>query len=90
MSETRDGVIALLEEHGTHQEIESIFELAWTHSQIELRYLNLSVEDANLYQKLASHVIYFSPNRIYNRDMIEANTKGDQRYGHREFQEIFP
>ena len=76
VGETRDEVIALLEEHGTHQEIESIFELAWTHSQIELRYLNLSVEDANLYQKLASHVIYFSPNRIYNRDMIEANTKG--------------
>lgn len=76
VAENKDDVIALAKEYGTHQGIESIFELAWTHSQIELRYLGLSSEDASLYQKLASHVIYHSPSRIYSKDIIKGNDKG--------------
>ena len=38
-----------------------VFDLAWAHCQVELRHLRLSTEEAHLYQRLASHLIYAGP-----------------------------
>lgn len=76
VAESRDEAIDLAREYGSPQGVESTFELALTHSQVKLRYLDISVEAANLYQKMASHVLYYSPSRIYQGDILEINTKG--------------
>jgi len=43
-----------------------VFELAWTHSQVVLRQLNASEAEAQLYARLANHVIY--PNAALRAD----------------------
>ena len=35
--------------------------MAWAHSQVELRQLHMTGQEAHLYQRLASHVIYAGP-----------------------------
>lgn len=73
---SREEAIELAREYGSSKPIESTFELAWTRSQVELRYLDISFGDANLYQSMASHVLYKSPNKMLQRDTIMKNSKG--------------
>ena len=49
--------------------------LAWTRSQVELRHLNLDAEDAHLYQRLASRILYSDPSLRPRSDVLELNTK---------------
>lgn len=51
-------------------------EMAWTHNQIELDFLNINSEQANLYQRMASHIIFQSPTRIHLVDSIKNLNKG--------------
>ncbi len=49
--------------------------LAWTRSQVELRHLNLDAEDAHLYQRLASRILYSDPSLRPRSNVLELNTK---------------
>jgi cyclic beta-1,2-glucan synthetase len=50
--------LALADQYHDFHGITRCFELAWAHSQVELRHLHMSAEDAHLYQRLAAHVLY--------------------------------
>ena len=52
------------------------FVLAWTHSQIELRFLQLTAEKAHLAQRLACRLLYPSPRRRTQADIIARNQHG--------------
>ena len=49
--------------------------LAWTRSQIELRHLNLDAEDAHLFQRLASRILYSDPSLRPRPNILELNTR---------------
>ena len=51
------------------------FEMAWAHSQVELRHLHLPTEYAHLFLRLAGHVIYTSPT-IRSAKAMAANRQG--------------
>lgn len=51
-------------------------EMAWTHNRMELDFLNISSEQAYLYQRMASHIIFQSPTRILLGDSIKNLNKG--------------
>lgn len=55
---TRQGVIDLVDRHRQEAAYDRAVTLAWTQGQIQLRHLSIGIEDANLYQTLASHLIY--------------------------------
>lgn len=55
---TRQGVIDLVDRHRQEAAYDRALTLAWTQAQIQLRHLSIGIEDANLYQTLASHLIY--------------------------------
>ena len=60
------------------------FEMAWAHSQVELRQLHMTGQEAHLYQRLASHVIYAGPALRAPQDVLKANEQGQPglwRYG---------
>ncbi|MFY9176826.1 MAG: glucoamylase family protein [Caldicoprobacterales bacterium] len=63
VAETREEVINLAKEYQNTAVVSRAFELAWTHSQVEMRYLNLTSSELNLYQKMLSSIIYTSPGR---------------------------
>ncbi|NMA94473.1 MAG: glycosyl transferase [Clostridiales bacterium] len=73
---SRDEAISLARENSSQGSIESAFELAWTRNQVELKYLGISLEDANFYQELASHILYHSPNKAGQGDIIVKNNRG--------------
>lgn len=58
VAESRDAVLDLVDRHRQHTAYDRAKMLAWTQAQIQLRHLGVSSEEANLYQSLASHLIY--------------------------------
>lgn len=63
VADTREEVINLAREYRSAAVIARAFELAWTHSQVEMRYLNISSAEVSLYQKMLSSIIYTNPAR---------------------------
>jgi cyclic beta-1,2-glucan synthetase len=63
IADTRDEAINLAKDYQNTSVISRAFELAWTHSQVEMRYLNISPSEINLYQKMLSSMIYTSSAR---------------------------
>ena len=49
--------------------------LAWTTSQVELRHLNLDTEEAHLYQRLASRILYSDASLRPSSRVLAMNTK---------------
>src|SRR6202008_18205 len=66
MTDTREAALHLIDKYQDRHLADRVFELAWTHSHVVLRQLNASEGDAQLYGRLASHVIY--PNAALRAD----------------------
>lgn len=52
------------------------FDLAWSRNRLELRELNLTPQQANLFQWMAAHLFYFNPYRRPRIDSLLQNNKG--------------
>jgi cyclic beta-1,2-glucan synthetase len=76
VSETREAALALLEKYSDHHSAERVFDLSWTHSQVVLRQLDLTEADTQLYERLASHLIYANPTLRAPRGIIARNKSG--------------
>lgn len=50
-------------------------EIAWTQTQVQLRHLNIPVEKAHLYQRLASRIIFSDPSLRPRSYFLAKNTK---------------
>ncbi len=57
-ADSRQGVLDLVDRHRQAAAYDRALTLAWTQAQIQLRHLSIGIDDAHLYQTLASHVIY--------------------------------
>ncbi|PYV93515.1 MAG: hypothetical protein DMG05_01380 [Acidobacteria bacterium] len=57
-AESRERALALVEKYRELQATNRAFELAWTHAQLEFRYLGIQVDEAQRFQQLASHMLY--------------------------------
>ena len=57
-AESRDEALALADQFREPAAASRAFELAWAHSQVEHRHHDRSGEDAHLYQRLASHIVF--------------------------------
>ncbi|MDQ5965236.1 MAG: cyclic beta,2-glucan synthetase [Cyanobacteriota bacterium erpe_2018_sw_39hr_WHONDRS-SW48-000098_B_bin.30] len=74
--ESREGCTALVAKYKDKSLSERVFELAYTHSQVGLRHLNATDIDAQLFNTLASALIY--PNKAFRAEpgIIAKNTRG--------------
>jgi cyclic beta-1,2-glucan synthetase len=57
-AETREAVLDLVDRHSQSAAYDRALMLAWTQAQIQLRHMSISIEQAQQYQILASHLIY--------------------------------
>jgi cyclic beta-1,2-glucan synthetase len=58
MADSRAGCLQLIGKYRDRHLADRVFDLAWTHSQVLLRQLNASLADAQLYEQMASWIIY--------------------------------
>jgi len=67
---TREDAIDLADKHRDPQAFERASTLAWTQAQMQLRHLGVGADEANLFQRLANHVLYSDPTLRPPADVI--------------------
>ena len=72
----RAACLALLEKYRNNVYANRVFEMASSHSQVALRQLNITAEDASLYNQLASAVIFASPEMRGDSKYLQQNRLG--------------
>ncbi|MNZ04322.1 N,N'-diacetylchitobiose phosphorylase [compost metagenome] len=58
VSASREGCLQLIDKYRDRHLADRVFDLAWTHSQVLLRQLNVSLADAWLYEQMAASILY--------------------------------
>jgi cyclic beta-1,2-glucan synthetase len=84
LADSRDQALTLADQYHDFHGITRGFELAFAHSQVELRHLHISAQEAHLYQRLAAHVLYAGSALRAPRSILTANRQGQPalwRYG---------
>ncbi|WP_312061843.1 GH36-type glycosyl hydrolase domain-containing protein [Pantoea septica] len=76
ISESRQQSLALMEKYRDHPIADRVFELAWSHSLVVLRQMNASEDDATLFNRLASAVLYSSQELRAESGVISRNRRG--------------
>ena len=67
---SRTDVLALVDKHQDVNAFDRAATLAWAQAQVQLRHLDVGAEEANLFQRLAGHVLYASPSMRPSSDAI--------------------
>jgi cyclic beta-1,2-glucan synthetase len=75
VADTREEALALADQYHDIHGVTRAFELAWAHSQVELRHLHLSAEEAHLFQRLAGHVV-FAGRALRSTSALSTNRQG--------------
>lgn len=76
IASSRDETLELSKKYYDGSSIHRAFELALTRSQVETVYLNLKTDEIETYQDLISHILFLSPLRRKNKELLKRNTKG--------------
>jgi len=76
VTESRALSIQLLEKYRDQPIADRVFELAWSHSQIVLRQINANEDDAKLFNRLASAVLFPGPELRAGAEILSRNRRG--------------
>ena len=76
IGDTRLQSLALLEKYRDHHIADRVFEIAWSHSQVVLRQLNATEDDAGLFNRLAGAVLFASQEMRGEAQTIINNRRG--------------
>lgn len=58
VASSRQGVLDLIDKHQDPNAFDRASTLAWTQAQVQLRHLNINADEANTFQRVASHILY--------------------------------
>jgi cellobiose phosphorylase len=79
----RPGCEALLDKYRDRRLADRVFDLAWTHSQVVRRQINATQAEAQLYERLASHVLYANSLLRAGASILQQNQRGQSGlWGH--------
>ncbi len=73
---SREAALVLADQYHDVHGVQRAFELAWAHTQVQLRHLHLSAEGAHLYQRLAAHLLYAGSALRAPAAVLAANRQG--------------
>ena len=76
IGESRAACLQLAEKYQDRRLADRAFEMAWTHSQVALRQINVTEVDAQLYGRLASSIIYANATLRAEAGVIAKNRRG--------------
>lgn len=60
ITESKEEAVSLAKKYSELQNVKRVFSLAWSQSQVELNYLGIKPNQANLYQCMASKIIFIN------------------------------
>ncbi|HEX5447245.1 MAG TPA: glucoamylase family protein [Pirellulales bacterium] len=73
---SREEALSLADQYHDFHSVNRAFELAWAHSQVQLRHLHLTSEEVHLFQRLASQVVYAGRTLRGSQKALLANCQG--------------
>ncbi|MBL6613052.1 MAG: glycosyl transferase [Reyranella sp.] len=76
VAHSREALLDAIDKHQDTNAFERAATLAWTQAQVQLHHLDVAPAQANLYQRLAGHVIYASPALRSSSDTIRRGLAG--------------
>ncbi len=76
LGENRDVCMGLVEKYQDRRLSDRVFDLAWTHSQVLLRQLNVTESEAQIYGCLAGSIIYANSSLRADPDIFKKNLRG--------------
>jgi len=76
VAETREQAQTIATRYRDYGAVGRAFELAWTQSQVELRYLEITADDALRFQRLATFALYPDPRVRARPDTLRRNRLG--------------
>ena len=83
VSDSREGCLQLIDKYRDRHLADRVFDLAWTHSQVLRRQFNISQVDAQLYEHLATSVIYANAAYRAEAGVLAANQRNQSGlWGH--------
>lgn len=69
----REGCVRLIEKFRDNHLADRVFNLAWTHNQMQLHQFNVDIKDALLYEQMTAAIIYPDISNRAERAVLEAN-----------------
>jgi cyclic beta-1,2-glucan synthetase len=75
VAEDRDACLGLIDKYQDRSLADRVFDLAWTHSQVALRQINVTEADAQLYGRIASRIIYANSSLRADASIIAGNRR---------------
>ena len=76
MADSRELALCLVGKYRDRHLADRVFDLAWTHCQVELQQINAVEADAQLYARLAGAVLYASPALRVDAALLIRNRRG--------------
>ncbi len=76
VANTREEALGLADHYHDFNGVTRGFELAWAHSQVELRHLHISAQDVHLFLRLAAYIFYASPALRAPAAVLKSNREG--------------
>jgi len=76
IDDSRDACMHLLAKYRDRHLADRVFDLAWTHGQVLLSQLNARLTDAQLYERMATSIIYANASMRADARILMANRRG--------------
>jgi cyclic beta-1,2-glucan synthetase len=73
---TREAALALVDKYREPTIFERTTNLAWTQAQVQLRHLGIDADEAHLFQRLGTRVLYSDPTMRAAVDVLQSNRRG--------------
>ena len=75
---SREAAVALAEKYRDRHFVDRAFDMAWSHSQIVMRLLNVTEAETQVFGRLASSVLYANPRNRAPWTVVASNRLGQQ------------
>ncbi len=82
IAETRTAALALIDKYHDRHFVDRAFEMAWSHSQIVMRQLNVSEAETQVYGRLAGSMLFAHARHRASPSVIAQNRLGQQGLWH--------
>jgi cellobiose phosphorylase len=76
VAETREAALAVIAKHRDRRMADRVIEMAWTHSLVVLRQINITEADAQVYGRLAGAIVHCDAALRADPAMIASNRRG--------------
>jgi cyclic beta-1,2-glucan synthetase len=76
IAEQRAGCLQLIDKYRDRHLADRVFDLAWTHSQVLLRQLNIGLAEARLYEHMATSIVYPNTHLRAETGILRGNRRG--------------